>query len=157
MKTTLAAALFTVALTAAPIPYAADKAGDVTDLTTLRAAVQKDKRGVVATTLGLTDVEARRFWPIYDTYQRALEAVDRRRSRAVIDVVGIDRVSDPYAKTLAAELIAIDEAEIRARRTLQNRLMRALPPRKAVRYLELESKIRALEAYDIAAALPLAK
>ena len=66
-------------------------------------------------------------------------------------------MSDLYAKILATELIQADEAEIKARRTLQNKLMRALPPRKAARYLQLESKIRAVEAYEVASALPLVK
>ena len=35
--------------------------------------------------------------------------------------------------------------------------MRALPPRKAARYLQLESKIRAMQDYDIAKAIPLVK
>jgi len=87
-----------------------------------------------------------------------LEAGDRRRSRAIIDVVGQDRpLTDAYAKQLANDLIAVDDAEIRARKTLQNRLMRVLPARKAVRYLQLESKIRAVDAYDIAESLPLVR
>ena len=44
-----------------------------------------------------------------------------------------------------------------ARRTLHNCVMRALEPKKAVRYLQLESKIRAVQAYDIAATIPLVK
>jgi hypothetical protein len=56
--------------------------------------------------------------------------------------------------------MAADEAEVKSRRSLQNRLMRGvptriLPPRKAARYLQLESKIRAVQAYDIAANIPL--
>jgi hypothetical protein len=56
--------------------------------------------------------------------------------------------------------MAADEAEVKSRRTLQNRLMRGvptriLPPSKAARYLQLESKIRAVQAYDIAATIPL--
>lgn len=136
----------------------ADKAADVTDMQMLRTIVQQDKKSFVASTLNLSDAEGKKFWPIYDAYQRTLDAVDRRRNKAVIDVIGMDRaMSDPYARTLANELIQADEAEIKARRTLQNRLMRALPPRKAARYLQLESKIRAVEAYEVAAALPLVK
>ena len=60
------------------------------------------------------------------------------------------------------ELVATDEVEIKARRTLHNRLMRGvptrlLPPKKAARYLQLESKIRAVLAYDIAATIPLVR
>jgi len=136
----------------------ADKAADVTDMQMLHTAVQQDKKSFVASTLNLTEAEGKKFWPIYDTYQRTLDAVDRRRNKAVIDIVGMDRpMSDPYARQLANELIQTDEAEIKARRTLQNKLMRALPPRKAARYLQLESKIRAVEAYEVASALPLVK
>jgi len=159
MRTTLLAALLAVVVAAASPAHAATSSGaDVTDLQALRAAVSKDKRGYVAATLTLSDAEAAKFWPIYDNYQRALEVVDRRRARAVIDLAGSDRpLSDAYAKSLSVELMSTDEAEIRARRTMQNRLMRALPARKAARYLQLESKIRAIEAYDIAASLPLVK
>ena len=166
MKRIVLAALLAAALFAAPaakatdqgIPKPADRAADVTDMQLLRSAVQQDKKSFVASTLDLTEAEAKKFWPIYNLYQRTLDQVDRRRARAFVEVVGRDqRISDPYAKTLALELIAADEAEIKARRTLQNRLMRALPPRKAARYLQLESKIRAVEAYDIAGALPLVR
>ena len=34
-------------------------------------------------------------------------------------------------------------------------LMKALPIKKAARYLQLESKIRAAQAYDIAVGIPL--
>jgi Spy/CpxP family protein refolding chaperone len=164
MRTMLAAALLVLAFGGAPAALAqapakpADKAADVTDMQQLRGAIQRDKRAFIASKMSLTEAEARKFWPIYDSYQRALEMADRRRSRAVIDVVGLDRpLSDAYAKSLANELIAVDDGEIRARKTLQNRLMRALPARKAARYLQLESKIRAVEAYDIAESLPLVR
>jgi len=40
---------------------------------------------------------------------------------------------------------------------LQNRLIRVLPAKKAARYLQIESKIRAMQAYDIAVGIPLIK
>ena len=110
-------------------------------------------KAFVATTLDLTPAEAKKFWPIYDAYQRAIEASNRKRALVVEAVVAKDEdLSNAYAKNLATEAIANDEAEIRARRALQNRLMKALPPIKAARYLQLESKIRAVQDYDIASA-----
>ena len=64
-------------------------------------------------------------------------------------------MSDLYAKQLANELITADETEVRARRKMQNKLMRALPPKKAARYLQVESQIRAMQLYTIAEAFPL--
>jgi hypothetical protein len=163
MKKNFAAVLFFAAMIAAQSAWAEDKIADVTDMQALRAAVRADKKAFVASTLKLTDAEAKRFWPLYDTYQRVLDAANRRRVVAVEGLIGLDKpISDLYARNLAVEVIATDEAEIKARRTLHNRLMRGvptrvLPPRKAARYLQLESKIRAVLAYDIATTIPLVK
>jgi Spy/CpxP family protein refolding chaperone len=155
MTAIVLAAAIAVATTTA---WAEDKVADVTDMQALRAAVRADKRALVASTLNLTDAEAKKFWPIYDAYQRDLNMFNQRRNAAVIDLVGLDRpVSDLYAKKLANEVIAADEAEIKALRALHNRMMRALPPKKAARYLQLELKIRALLDYDVASSIPLIK
>jgi hypothetical protein len=83
---------------------------------------------------------------------------NRERALVIEDIVEANKpVSDLYARNLAKELVAADETEVKARRTLYNRLMRALPAKKAARYLQLESKIRAAHAYDIASAIPLMK
>ena len=161
MQKTFAAVLFAAALAAAQSAWAEDKIADVTDMQALRAAVRADKKAFVASTLKLTSAEAKKFWPIYDSYQRIVDSAAQRRVVAVEGLIAQDKpISDLYARTLANELIAADEAEIKARRTLHNRLMRGvptrvLPPKKAARYLQLESKIRAVLAYDIAATIPL--
>jgi hypothetical protein len=51
----------------------------------------------------------------------------------------------------------LNEPELKARRTLRDRVMKALPARKAIRYLQLESKIRAAQDYDLATTIPLLK
>jgi Spy/CpxP family protein refolding chaperone len=157
MNKTFASLLFVAAMVVASSASAADdKIADVTEMQALRNAVKADRRAFVASTLRLTDGQAKKFWPIYDAYQRSVDSVNRKRVMAVESLIVRDRpVTDLYAKTLANDLLAADEAELRARRTMQRRVMRALPPLKAARYLQLESKIRALQAYDIAASIPL--
>jgi Spy/CpxP family protein refolding chaperone len=159
----LAAVLFAAAMIAAQPASAEGSAADVTDMQALRNAVRTDKKAFVASTLKLTPAEEKKFWPLYDEYQRNLDMTNRRRVVAIQQLaVGDAPESEIYAKRLVSELIAVDEAEVKARRALQNRLMRAvpsriLPPKKAARYLQLESKIRAAQAYDVAASVPLIK
>jgi Spy/CpxP family protein refolding chaperone len=161
MKKYLAAILFAGAMAAVPAAVAEDKLADATDMQALRSAVRTDKKALVASTLALTDAEAKKFGPLYDAYQRDLDLANRRRNVALEALIAADKpLSDLYARNLANELVATDEAEIKARRSLHNRLMRGvptriLPPKKAARYLQLENKIRAVQAYDIAAAIPL--
>lgn len=158
MKKSVAAVLFAVAFFGAPLAWAEDKIEEVTNMPALRAAVKADKKAFVAATLKLTDAQARKFWPAYDAYQRIGDTTNRQRVVAVEGLVARDKpLTDLYARNLANELIAADETEIKARRTLHNRVLRALPATKAARYLQLESKIRAVHAYDIASAIPLTK
>lgn len=150
--------LLAAAMLALPCAAAEDASAGAADMQALRGAVKADKKALVASTLQLTDAEAKKFWPPYDAYQRALDAVNRRRAVAVEELLGLDKPpSDLYAKKLAGELIAADEAELKARRKVQNAAMKALPATKAARYLQLEGRIRAYQAYDLAAAFPLLK
>jgi Spy/CpxP family protein refolding chaperone len=156
MKNNVAAVLFAIGTIAMPSAWAQDKIADVTDMPALRNAIRTDKKAFVASTLKLTDTQAKKFWPIYDAYQRSLDMSNRQRVVALEGLIVRDKpLTDLYARNLANDLIESDEAEIKARRTLRNRVMRALPPSKAARYLQLESKVRAVQAYDIAGAIPL--
>jgi Spy/CpxP family protein refolding chaperone len=164
MMKCVTALLFAIAVIAAPCVAAEGSSADVTDMAALRTAVRADKKAFVAATLKLTDAEAKKFWPVYDAYQRDLDLANRKRSVAVEALIGTDKaISDLYAKSLSNEMISADEIELKARRTIHNRLIKPLPGRaimpaiKGARYLQLESKIRAYQAYDLAATIPLVK
>jgi hypothetical protein len=155
MKKVVAAMLFACIAMSSSLALAQTSA-DTTDMRALRAAVKADKRALVATTLGLSDAEAKKFWPIYSSYQRSLDAANRIRVIALEGVLSRNGpITEGYARQLAADLLAADEAEVKARRTLYTRLMRAIPAIKAARYLQLESKIRAFQDYDLAVEFPL--
>ena len=160
MKKHLVTLLFAVAVAAIPTraAWAQGNAADVTDMQALRTAVRADKKAYVASVMKLTDEEAKKFWPAYDAYQRTLDMTTREKNVTLEGVIAQDKpVSDPYAKQIAKDLISAEETEIKARRTLYNRLIKAVPPKKALRYLQLEGKIRAVQAYDIAQVMPLVK
>ena len=163
MKTILAAVVLLVAAVAAPPSFAQAKSADGMALDQLRAAVRADKRALVAATMDLTPAEAKKFWPIFDAYQRDLNLANQKMNRAIEDFVMKDKpLSNLYAKNLSAELLAADEFEIKARRSAYNKMMRRLPPpalpaRKVARYFHLEAKIRAMQDIDIANGIPLIK
>jgi len=158
MNKHMAGFLFAVLIVFAPTALAQDRVGGPSEMQELRAALKMDKRAYVAAALSLTDAEAKKFWPLYDAYQRTLNLANQERNVVIVDLVGTDKpLTDAYAKYLLKDMIDADDAEVRARRTLQNRLIRVLPAKKAARYLQIESKIRAMQAYDIAVGIPLIK
>ena len=149
-----------MALASAPSALAQAAAPDVGEVASLRRQANNpaEKKALVASLLALTDAEAKRFWPVYDSYQRKLEANNRRWARAVQDVVATDKpISDPYARNLVKELAEIEDAETRARKALYTSAVKALPGRKAVRYVQIESKLQTGYQYEVASALPLVK
>ena len=144
MNVRLAALVVAIACLATPLAAAQGKADDVTDMQALREAVRADKRAYVASLMTLTQAEAKRFWPIYEKYQRDIEETNRDRVVAVQEFMFRDKpLTNLAAKQYATRLLALDEAEIKARRTMRNRIMRALPAVKAARYMMLEQKINA--------------
>ena len=158
MKNLLVALLLVSACVAVPAAQGQGNVDGVTDMQALRQSVKNDKRAFVESMLKLTSAEAKRFWPVYDTYQRNLDTTGRRRVVAVEGLMFRDKpMTNLAAKTYATEMLAVDEAEIKARRTMRNRVMRALPAVKAARYMQLEDKIRAVQDYDVAATVPLAR
>ncbi|HXX86312.1 MAG TPA: hypothetical protein VEN29_20330 [Casimicrobiaceae bacterium] len=143
---------------AAPSAWGEGNAADVTDMQALRAAVRADKKAFVAQTMQLTEAEAKNFWPIYDRYQRDVDMANRLHVRAIEGFIARDRpITSAYLKALGNDLITADEIEIKARRKMFSSLIKALPADKAARYLQLESKIRAYEDYDVATTFPLIK
>ena len=152
----LISAAFLVAATACPLAAAQDTAAGVADLQAMQQAARKDKRALVNEKLQLTPDEAKKFWPIYDTLQRDLSRLNRERNVALEILANRDKPpSDAYAKQVVNDLMTTEEQEIKAMRKASNATMKALPPRKAARYMQLENKLRAAQDYEIAVVFPL--
>jgi hypothetical protein len=120
-------------------------------------ALRNRKDFVVGGLLALTDTEAEAFWPIYRTYQEALEKVDRRLIELVHDYVSrYQNLDDALAIRIIEESLEIESAHVRLRRTYGSRLAKVLPARKVARYLQIESKLSAQVRFELAQTIPLA-
>lgn len=142
---------------AVPAAAQADSPG-AAQLQTLRDRIRIDKKGVVAKNMPLTEAEAAKFWPLYEAWQKDLDALQRRRSRAILDFVSAkDRLTDANAKRIAEEVLVVEQEQAKLSRTMFRKLAGVLPAKKAARYLQIESKIDSLYRYDLALAIPLAE
>jgi hypothetical protein len=129
-----------------------------TNMEILKDKVKADKKLVVAANMGLTDEEAKGFWPLYDAYQTDLEQINQRLNttiKAYADAYNANSLNDDQAKQLLAEAIASDEAEVKLRQSYAEKLAKVLPGKKVARYLQIETKIRAIVRYELAAVVPL--
>ena len=129
-----------------------------TNMEILRQKIKADKKLVVAENLKLTDAEGTTFWPVYDAYQKDLQAINQRLTAAILayaDAYNKGPVTNETAKRLLEESLAIDEAEAKLKSASAPKILAALPATKAARYIQIENKIRAAVRYELAAGIPL--
>lgn len=151
----LTSTLLSLALLA-PALSAQEQAASNMDI--LRDKIKADKKLLIAENLGLTESEAPKFWPVYEEYQKELATINEKLGRTVeayANEYNAMTLTDEKAKALMNEALAVDEAELMLRRTYLDRLDGIVPAMKAVRYLQMENKIRALIEFDLAANIPL--
>ena len=128
-----------------------------TNMEILAQKLKADKKLIVAQTVGLTDVEGKAFWPIYDAYQADLAKINARLKTAV-EGYAVDynagTMTDAKATALTTEAIAIEEALVTLKKTYVAKLNGVIPATKIARYIQVENKVRAQVNYELAAGIP---
>jgi hypothetical protein len=121
-----------------------------------RQAIATQRRVLVSGALPLTDEEAKAFWPLYDAYEKQRGDIDERTNRLVADFVAIEgNLSDTQAKAMLAVALRLDDERLVLRRDVLGRMAKALPPRKLMRYFQIEHKLDAEVRADISRQIPL--
>jgi len=115
---------------------------------------------IVSKYMELTESEAKNFWPVYEDYQNDLQKINERLGALLKSYAADYRsksLTDDKAKKLLDEWIALEQDDVKQRTAFIPKVMKALPAKKAARYLQIENEYRVLLKYDLATTVPLAK
>jgi len=137
------------------LPAAAQTASD---MQILAQKIKADKKLVVAANMQLSEEEAKGFWPVYEAYQKDLVGINKRLLgviKSYAEVYNKGPVSDEAAKKLINQAIAVEEAEVKLKRSYVPKLEKVIPGVKVARYIQIENKIRAVAKFELAAQIPL--
>ena len=110
------------------------------DMQILAQKIKADKKLVVAANMQLTEEEAKGFWPVYEAYQKDLQGINQRLMGAIKNYANAYNkgpVSDEAAKKLINETIAIEDAEVKLKRSYVPKLEKVVPGMKVARYLQI--------------------
>jgi hypothetical protein len=152
----IVAAISAVAVLAGPVAFAQDKPAD--NMAIVLEKVRADKKLLVAANMDLTEQEAAAFWPVYESYQKEIGALNERTRKAIESYASVynqGAVADDVAKKLLDEVLAIDAAELELRRSYVPKFQKVLPAAKVARYYQIENKVRAAIRYELANGIPL--
>jgi hypothetical protein len=127
-------------------------------LNTLRQEIRSDRGALVARHMELTEREAEVFRPLYAAYEKELAPIVARQTRSVLDYVNVEsRMTNANAARLVQEYMGADTDEAKLRASYARRVAAALNAKKAMRFLQIENKIRTLARYDTASVTSLVK
>ncbi|BCA53068.1 hypothetical protein W02_02080 [Nitrospira sp. KM1] len=140
------------------VPATSQAGSGTTNADILLSKIKADKKLLVATNMNLTEAEAAKFWPLYDSYQQELQQINQRLGRTIAEYADAYQkgpLPDTTAKHLLDEALAVDEAEVALKHTYAEKLTRELPETKVARYMQIETKIRSLLKFELARQIPL--
>ena len=109
--------------------------------------IKADKKLLVAGNMDLSDAEAKQFWPLYEDYQKELEQTNQRLGKTIMEYAEAFNkgpIPNETAKKLLDEVLVIEEAEAKTKRAYADKVAKVLPAAKTARYIQIETKIRAL-------------
>jgi hypothetical protein len=146
-----------IALAVVAVPAVAqDQQTDTMQM--VRDKIRADKKLLIAENLPLTAAETKAFWPVYDSYQQELSALNDRVIKLIREYANnYQTMSDQTAKKLMDEYLAIDAARLKLRQAYLPRFRKVLREKQVARYYQLENKVQAAVAYELAAEIPLVK
>jgi hypothetical protein len=130
------------------------------NLEIIHEKLKADKKVIVAKYMSLTESEAKKFWPVYDEYQKDLQRSNERLLN-LLESYAADyknkSLTDEKASKLLDEWLAFEKEDSKRRGAFAPKVLQALPAKKAARYLQIENEFRILLRYDLASTVPLVR
>jgi Spy/CpxP family protein refolding chaperone len=132
-------------------------AGLATDEQILLKQVMTDRKSVYASNLKLTEDESKQFWPIYDAYEAKVKKVnDRFLANLNRFVENYDTLSENDAAEVLKEKMAIEKEREALKQEYTRKIAKVLPPKKALRYAQIETRVDNMLRRDVYSLIPLA-
>ncbi len=119
-------------------------------------AIRANRKALVAVNLKMTDDEAAKFWPIYDSYQKEMNALGDRLVAVLGDYgKSFHDMTDEKAMKILDDYLTIEADRVKVRRAYVEQFAKALPGRKLARFYQIENKMDAVIRYEMAKTIPV--
>ena len=143
--------LLTAVLLVAPLLAMAE------DSAALRKQIMMDqKKLIVMENMDLTEAEAQAFWPAFEKNQEELFQINQRGARLILAYAdAYETLTDEQSLALIKEYNDIQDMRQVLMKKMTDDVSKALPGKKAFRYMQIEAKLAAIARYELAREIPL--
>jgi len=128
------------------------------DIAVLRADLKADKTQIMTDQMQLNDQEASAFWPIYRQYQSDLDKLSDQKVALIKEYADkYDTMDDKEVQSLAERSFALQKKRIDLRQQYFKKISKAVSPKSAARFVQVEDRIDMLVNLQLAASIPMVK
>ena len=121
-----------------------------------RAVVTSDRKTVVVAAMELTDSEAKTFWPLYRDYRSAMDKISDERMKLVLDYAKLyPNIPEGQAKELLNTYTSLEQRQVEKRNAYLKKFAKVLPPAKALRFAQVETRLDLAIHLSLAAGIPI--
>jgi hypothetical protein len=125
-------------------------------MATDRAALQANKRALIMRAMALDDKSSSTFWPLYDQYQKAKQAINDKSLALIQDYAkNYQSMTDEKALEITNRWVAIQGELAKTREDFLKKFTAALPGRTVARFFQADNKLDTFVYADIAQQIPL--
>ena len=115
------------------------------DIQLLRQDIRSQKKQLIAANLTLTDVEATKFWPIYDQYSAEMTKIGDQKYALIKEYAqGFGSLTDAQARSLSDRSLALDEVIAELRIKYVPIINKILPGTKTATFFQIDRRLTAL-------------
>ena len=162
MATTLVLLMAGITAMGAQSPQVSEKETKTLNLSAyaelLRSDVRSQKIAILTELMGFTDAEDAAFWPIYREYDGEMAKLGDERVALIAEyATNYSRLTDAVADNLAAKALDLEARRQATKAKYYERIKKALSPRTALRFLQIEQQLLLLIDLQISASLPIVK
>ena len=126
------------------------------DIQMLRKDIRSQKKQLIAINVPLTDAEAQKFWPVYDSYTAELTQINNTKYDVLKQYAQNNaNITDAQASEWAPQILQFDANVTALRQKYWPKFSAVLPPKKAALYEQVERQAQMLIDVQLAASVPL--
>jgi hypothetical protein len=134
-----------------PALYGQAKSGKQGQIELSRQIIQMRRQEIVNQMMTLTKEESEPFWQLYQEWRGKQTGLGDRKVTLITQLgENVVDLTDDKAKTMLDEWMKIQEDELQLKKEYLKKFRKILPERKVARFFQLESKMDAAVAYDLA-------
>lgn len=128
------------------------------DIEMLRSDLRSAKKQILAENMKLTDVQAQKFWPVYDAYTQETTKLGDARFALIKEYANsYENMTDAQADSLVNKMATLDEQTATLRAQWIPKFREVLTGKQTALFFQLDRRITLLIDVQFAANIPIVK